>query len=110
MIAASIRKPSGKVGLGGATPAGDDPDRSRNRWPAPDGKLQKLEQQALPSGQDEERIIRKMCEQVKSYGLTTFLTPFLALRCIHASQRNVEFWKYCLNQRAKRNDALTLSA
>jgi hypothetical protein len=34
----------------------------------------------------------------------------LALRCIHSSRRSDEFWKYRLNQHAKRNDTLSLSA
>ncbi len=34
----------------------------------------------------------------------------LALRCIHSSRRLDEFWKYRLNQRAARNDALAFTA
>ena len=34
----------------------------------------------------------------------------LALRCIHSSRRLDEFWKYRLNERAARNDALPLAA
>ena len=34
----------------------------------------------------------------------------LALRCIHSSRRLDLFWKHRLNQHAKRNDALSLSA
>jgi hypothetical protein len=34
----------------------------------------------------------------------------LALRCIHSSRRLDSFWKHRLNNRAKRNDTLSLSA
>jgi hypothetical protein len=34
----------------------------------------------------------------------------LALRCIHASRRTADFWKYRLNQHATRNDSLALAA
>jgi hypothetical protein len=34
----------------------------------------------------------------------------LALRCIHASRRTSDFWKYRLNQLAARNDSLALAA
>jgi hypothetical protein len=34
----------------------------------------------------------------------------LALRCIHASRRTADFWKYRLNQHAARNDSLALAA
>jgi hypothetical protein len=34
----------------------------------------------------------------------------LALRCIHASRRTSDFWKYRLNQHAARNDSLALAA
>jgi hypothetical protein len=34
----------------------------------------------------------------------------LALRCIHSSRRLDEFWKHRLNQHAKCNDTLSLSA
>lgn len=34
----------------------------------------------------------------------------LALRCIHASRRTSDFWKYRLNQHAARNDSLPLAA
>jgi hypothetical protein len=34
----------------------------------------------------------------------------LALRCIHSSRRLDSFWKYGLNQHAKGNDTLSLSA
>jgi hypothetical protein len=34
----------------------------------------------------------------------------LALRCIHSNRRWEPFWKHRLNQHAKRNAALSLSA
>ncbi len=34
----------------------------------------------------------------------------LALRCIHSSRRNDEFWKHRLNQHVARNDSLALAA
>lgn len=55
-------------------------------------------------------IIGARCKQSGMFWSRPGAENVLALRCLHASQRNVEFWKYRLNQRAKRNDALTLSA
>ena len=36
--------------------------------------------------------------------------PLVAFRCINASQRLDDFWKYRLNQHAALNDALPLAA
>lgn len=33
----------------------------------------------------------------------------LALRCIHSSRHNDEFWKHRLNQNGARNDSLALA-
>ena len=55
-------------------------------------------------------IIGARCKQSGMFWSRPGAENVLALRCIHASQRNAEFWKHRLNQRAKRNDALTLSA
>jgi hypothetical protein len=55
-------------------------------------------------------IIGARCKQSGMFWSRPGAENVLALRCIHASHRNVEFWKYRLNQRAKLNDALALSA
>jgi hypothetical protein len=54
-------------------------------------------------------IIGARCKQSGMFWSKPGAENVLALRCIQASQRNAEFWKYRLNQHVKRNDTLTLS-
>jgi hypothetical protein len=55
-------------------------------------------------------VIGARCKQSGMFWSKPGAENVLALRCIHASRRLDEFWKHRLNQHAKRNDALSLSA
>lgn len=55
-------------------------------------------------------VIGARCKQSGMFWSKPGAENILALRCIHSSRRLEEFWKHRLNQHAKRNDALTLSA
>lgn len=55
-------------------------------------------------------IIGARCKQSGMFWSKPGAQNILALRCIHQSRRLDQFWKYRLNQHAKRNDALSLSA
>jgi hypothetical protein len=55
-------------------------------------------------------IIGARCKQSGMFWSRPGAENILALRCIHSSRRLDQFWKHRLNQHAKRNDALTLSA
>lgn len=55
-------------------------------------------------------IIGARCKQSGMFWSETGAENILALRCINSSRRLDEFWKDRLNQRAARNDALTLTA
>jgi len=55
-------------------------------------------------------IIGGRCKQSGMFWSEAGAENILALRCIHSSRRLDEFWKYRLNQRAARNDALALTA
>lgn len=55
-------------------------------------------------------IIGGRCKQSGMFWSEAGAENILALRCIHSSRRLDEFWKHRLNQRAARNDALTLTA
>jgi hypothetical protein len=54
-------------------------------------------------------VIGARCKQSGMFWSEPGAENILALRCIQASQRHNEFWKYRLNQHAKRNDSLALS-
>ncbi len=55
-------------------------------------------------------IIGSRCKQSGMFWSEPGAQNILALRCIHSSRRLDEFWKYRLNQRAARNDALAFTA
>ncbi len=55
-------------------------------------------------------VIGARCKQSGMFWSRPGAEKVLALRCIHSSQRLDQFWKHRLNQRAKRNDTLSLSA
>jgi len=55
-------------------------------------------------------IIGARCKQSGMFWSKPGAEKVLALRCLHASRRLDEFWKHRLNQHAKRNDTLALSA
>jgi hypothetical protein len=55
-------------------------------------------------------VIGSRCKQSGMFWSEPGAENILALRCIQTSQRHDEFWKHRLNQHAKRNDSLALSA
>jgi hypothetical protein len=55
-------------------------------------------------------VIGARCKQSGKFWSKPGAENILALRCIHSSRRSDEFWKHRLNQHAKRNDTLSLSA
>jgi hypothetical protein len=55
-------------------------------------------------------VIGARCKQSGMFWSEPGVENILALRCIHNSRRLADFWKHRLNQHAKRNDALSLSA
>ena len=55
-------------------------------------------------------VIGTRCKQSGMFWSVTGAENILALRCIHASRRLENFWKYRLNHHAARNDALPLAA
>ena len=55
-------------------------------------------------------VIGARCKQSGMRWSQSGAQNILALRCIHASRRTSDFWKYRLNQHAARNDALALAA
>jgi hypothetical protein len=55
-------------------------------------------------------VIGARCKQSGMFWSLPGAENVLALRCIHSSRRLDQFWKHRLNQHAKRNDALSLSA
>jgi hypothetical protein len=55
-------------------------------------------------------VIGARCKQSGMFWSEPGAENILALRCIHSSRRLDHFWKHRLNQHAKRNDALSLSA
>src|ERR1043166_5806539 len=55
-------------------------------------------------------VIGARCKQSGMFWSESGAQNVLALRCINASRRLDEFWKYRLNQHAARNDALALAA
>jgi hypothetical protein len=55
-------------------------------------------------------VIGTRCKQSGMFWSVPGAENILALRCIHASHRLAEFWKYRLNQHAARNDTLPLAA
>ena len=55
-------------------------------------------------------VIGSRCKQSGMFWGEPGAENILALRCIHASRRLGEFWKYRLNSHAARNDALPLAA
>lgn len=55
-------------------------------------------------------VIGSRCKQSGMFWSLPGAENILALRCVHASRRLDGFWKYRLNQRAARNDALRLAA
>jgi hypothetical protein len=55
-------------------------------------------------------VIGSRCKQSGMFWSKPGAEHVLALRCIHSSQRQHAFWKHRLNQHAKRNDSLSLSA
>ena len=55
-------------------------------------------------------VIGARCKQSGMFWSIPGAENVLALRCIHGSQRLDPFWKHRLNQHAKRNDMLSLSA
>jgi hypothetical protein len=55
-------------------------------------------------------VIGARCKQSGMFWSEPGAQNILALRCIHSSQRLDSFWKHRLNQHAKRNDSLALSA
>jgi hypothetical protein len=55
-------------------------------------------------------VIGARCKQSGMFWSKPGAENILALRCIHSSRRLDEFWKHRLNQHAKRNDTLSLSA
>jgi hypothetical protein len=55
-------------------------------------------------------VIGARCKQSGMFWSEPGAENILALRCIHSSQRLDSFWKHRLNQHAKLNDSLALSA
>jgi hypothetical protein len=55
-------------------------------------------------------VIGARCKQSGMFWSKPGAENILALRCIHSSRRLDDFWKHRLNQHAKRNDSLSLSA
>jgi hypothetical protein len=55
-------------------------------------------------------VIGARCKQSGMFWSKPGAENVLALRCIHSSRRLDQFWKHRLNQHAKRNDTLVLSA
>jgi hypothetical protein len=55
-------------------------------------------------------VIGARCKQSGMFWSVPGAEKVLAFRCIHASSRIGEFWKYRLNQRVARNDCLPLAA
>jgi hypothetical protein len=55
-------------------------------------------------------VIGARCKQSGMFWSRPGAEHVLALRCIHSSRRLEQFWKHRLNQHAKRNDTLSLSA
>ena len=55
-------------------------------------------------------VICARCKQSGMFWSLPGAENVLALRCIHSSRRLNPFWKHRLNQPAKRNDSLSLSA
>ena len=55
-------------------------------------------------------VVGSRCKQSGMFWGEPGAENILALRCIHASRRDAEFWKYRLNTQAARNDALALVA
>jgi hypothetical protein len=55
-------------------------------------------------------IIGGRCKQSGMFWSESGAENILALRCIHSSRRLEDFWKDRLNQRAARNDTLSLTA
>jgi hypothetical protein len=55
-------------------------------------------------------VIGARCKQSGMFWSQDGAQNILALRCIHASHRLDQFWKYRLNNQAARNDALPLAA
>jgi hypothetical protein len=55
-------------------------------------------------------VIGARCKQSGMFWGKRGAQNILALRCIHASRRLSDFWKYRLNQHAARNDTLPLAA
>jgi hypothetical protein len=55
-------------------------------------------------------VIGVRCKQSGMFWGKSGAENILALRCIHASRRLNEFWKYRLNYHAARNDSLPLAA
>ena len=55
-------------------------------------------------------VIGARCKQSGMFWSLPGAENVLALRCISSSRRLDEFWKHRLNQHAKRNDTLSLSA
>ncbi len=55
-------------------------------------------------------VIGSRCKQSGMFWSKPGAENVLALRCIHSSRRLDDFWKHRLNQHAKPNDALCLSA
>ncbi|HUD83194.1 MAG TPA: ISKra4 family transposase [Candidatus Saccharimonadales bacterium] len=55
-------------------------------------------------------VIGGRCKQSGMFWSRSGAENILALRCIHSSRRLDEYWKHRLNQHAKLNDCLSLSA
>jgi hypothetical protein len=55
-------------------------------------------------------VIGARCKQSGMFWSRPGAEKVLALRCIHSSRGLAPFWKHRLNQHAKRNDSLSLSA
>ena len=55
-------------------------------------------------------VIGARCKQSGMFWSLPGAENVLALRCIYTSRRLDQFWKYRLNQHAKRNDILSMSA
>jgi hypothetical protein len=55
-------------------------------------------------------VIGARCKQSGMFWSIPGAENVLALRCIHSSWRLDPFWKHRINQHAKRNDTLSLSA
>ena len=55
-------------------------------------------------------VIGARCKQSGMFWSEPGAENVLALRCIHSSRRDAEFWKHRLNEHAQRNDPIALSA